>query len=220
VTSGTVLHVGWFAGSYASNPWWISPSFAGYTYVVDHGSFIGIYGHCMDGGARVSNGQYVTEGQILGLSGNTGASTGDHLHFEILPDGYVLNSYMYGRINPELLFGSGAINTKGDSITPIVQEDDLSAAEVQQILNHIDNTSMADRLWMQADNEARELVTRKDIVRDVVTALSSKIDGVSLDLKTWEQGDSEARHLATRKEVDEARDEILARLKKEAEEAK
>jgi hypothetical protein len=103
-TDGTVLHVGRLGGTYADNPWWIAPGFAGYTYVVDHGHFIGIYGHCMDGAARVTNGQRVTEGQVLGLSGNTGASTGPHLHFEALPDGYVLNSYMYGRINPATLF--------------------------------------------------------------------------------------------------------------------
>lgn len=116
VTSGTVRHVGRFGGSYADNPWWIAPSFAGFTYVVDHGWFIGIYGHCMDGAARVRAGQQVTEGQVLGLSGNTGASTGDHLHFEALPDGYILNSYMYGRMNPATLFGASLVSS--GTVTP------------------------------------------------------------------------------------------------------
>jgi len=120
---GTVLHIGRLSGTYADNPWWIAPGFAGYTYVVDHGSFIGIYGHCQDGGARVRQGQQVIEGQVLGLSGNTGASTGPHLHFEVLPDGYVLNSYMYGRINPARLFGAGSIATQG-TITPTESEED------------------------------------------------------------------------------------------------
>ena len=125
VTSGTVLHVGWLKGTYADNPWWIAPAFAGYTYVVDHGSFIGIYGHCLDGGSKVSVGQRVSEGQTLGPSGNTGASTGDHLHFEILPDGYNLNARMYGRIDPETLFGG--IQLQSATITPIPsQEDDLT----------------------------------------------------------------------------------------------
>ena len=123
VTSGTVLHIGRMPGTYADNPWWIQPAFAGYVAVIDHGSFIGIYGHCMDGSAKVRKGDRVAEGQVFVLSGNTGASTGDHLHFEILPDGYVLNSRMYGRINPASLFG-GIQFQSGTTTTPI-QEDDM-----------------------------------------------------------------------------------------------
>ena len=114
--AGTVLHVGRLSGTYADNPWWIAPAFAGFVYVVDHGWFIGIYGHCMDGGAQVAVGQQVADGQVLGLSGNTGASTGPHLHFEVLPDGYVLNSYMYGRINPMNVI-AGALNYAGAGVT-------------------------------------------------------------------------------------------------------
>lgn len=114
VTSGTVLHVGYYAGSYADNPEWISPNFAGWCYVINHdpapgfpNGFIGIYAHGQDGGNRVTVGQRVTEGQVIGLSGNTGGSTGPHLHFEILPDGWVTNSYMFGRVDPEQLFAGG-----------------------------------------------------------------------------------------------------------------
>jgi hypothetical protein len=136
-TDGVVLHVGRLGGTYADNPWWIAPSFAGYTYVVDHGHFIGIYGHCMDGGAKVTKGQRVTEGQVLGLSGNTGASTGPHLHFEALPDGYVLNSYMYGRINPATLFGTvtaqGEISVQATT-TPKEWDEMASAEEIRTIV--------------------------------------------------------------------------------------
>jgi murein DD-endopeptidase MepM/ murein hydrolase activator NlpD len=118
VADGTVLHVGWMAGTYADNPWWVAPGFAGYCAVIDHGSFIGIYGHCSDGSAKVSKGQRVAEGQVFILSGNTGGSTGPHLHFEILPDGYVLNSRFYGRIDPEPLF-TGSLSYDSESITPI-----------------------------------------------------------------------------------------------------
>lgn len=139
---GVVRHVGRLGGSYADNPWWIAPSFAGFTYVVDHGHFIGIYGHCMDGAARVSAGQRVAEGQVLGLSGNTGASTGPHLHFECLPDGYILNSYMYGRINPHTLFTTSSLSYAGTT-TAVKEEEDMG---------HVDSISE------QAKKEIAEMV--------------------------------------------------------------
>ncbi|HJW01367.1 MAG TPA: M23 family metallopeptidase [Arthrobacter sp.] len=191
VAAGTVVHVGRLAGTYADNAWWISPGFAGFTYVVDHGSFIGIYGHCMDGAARVSYGQRVSEGQVLGLSGNTGASTGDHLHFEVLPDGYVLNSYMYGRINPATLFGSASINPQG-TITPQEEEDDmaLSTEDKLFIQNEIERRhavtrdlirsegfSYANKVFLQETVESRAVVTR-DVIRAAVATLATFTPGI------------------------------------------
>ena len=119
VTAGKVLHVGYIGGTYADNPWWIQPGFAGFFYAVDHGSFIGIYGHCAEDGARVKVGDTVAEGQVLGLSGNTGASTGAHLHFEILVKPFTLNSFMYGRSNPAILFGSASLGLASNIITQL-----------------------------------------------------------------------------------------------------
>ena len=116
VTSGRVLHVGWFSGSYSDNPYWIAPGFAGWCYVIDHGDFVGIYAHGQEGGSRVTVGQTVTEGQVIGLSGNTGGSTGPHLHFEVLPNGWIVNSYMYGRINPATLFSG--ITVQSSPVAP------------------------------------------------------------------------------------------------------
>jgi len=147
VTAGTVLHVGWFGGSYADNPYWIAPGFAGFCYVVDHGDFVGIYAHCLEGGTRVKAGQRVSEGQVLGLSGNTGGSTGDHLHFETLPDGWITNSRMYGRINPATILAR--ISTQSATIeTP--KEDTLSAAEKDEIIRAIRAEGAKDRAYLKA----------------------------------------------------------------------
>lgn len=67
--AGRVSQVGW-SGDY------------GILIVVDHqGGYSTYYAHLSR--TRVEVGQYVEQGQALGLSGNTGLSTGPHLHFEI-----------------------------------------------------------------------------------------------------------------------------------------
>lgn len=53
--------------------------------IVDHGDGTSaIYMHLMQNGARVSLGQHVATGQLLALSGNTGWSSGPHLHFMVM----------------------------------------------------------------------------------------------------------------------------------------
>jgi hypothetical protein len=52
-----------------------------------------IYGHLSD--FTVKEGQYVHEGDLIGYSGNTGFSTGAHLHFGVKEDGNFINPSSY-----------------------------------------------------------------------------------------------------------------------------
>jgi murein DD-endopeptidase MepM/ murein hydrolase activator NlpD len=66
----------------------------GLTVIVDHGNDIrSIYGHLSK--VTVQPGQRVERGAELGLTGNTGRSSGPHLHYEILVKGQPVNPRAY-----------------------------------------------------------------------------------------------------------------------------
>ena len=76
---GRVSYAGWLGGY-------------GKVVIVSHpGGDRTLYGHLSK--IIVKEGQYVKQGQIIAKSGNTGNSTGPHLHFEIIKKGQHVNPY-------------------------------------------------------------------------------------------------------------------------------
>ncbi|MBR5554447.1 peptidoglycan DD-metalloendopeptidase family protein [bacterium] len=74
---GKVIYAGWYGGY-------------GKVVIIDHGRVNGkptttLYAHMST--IKVNNGQTVTKGQVIGLEGTTGYSTGPHCHFEVRIDG-------------------------------------------------------------------------------------------------------------------------------------
>jgi murein DD-endopeptidase MepM/ murein hydrolase activator NlpD len=66
----------------------------GLTVILEHGNDIRtIYGHLSKVG--VEAGQRVERGALLGLTGNTGRSSGPHLHYEVLVRGQAVNPRSY-----------------------------------------------------------------------------------------------------------------------------
>ena len=71
--SGTVIYAGWLGGY-------------GNLVVLDHGNGLSTaYAH--QSSIAAGNGQFVTQGQVIGYVGSTGNSTGPHLHLEVRVNG-------------------------------------------------------------------------------------------------------------------------------------
>lgn len=79
--AGTVVGAGWMGGY-------------GYCVLVDHGDGVRTrYAHLSS--IQCSVGQYVQQGEVIALTGNTGDSTGPHIHFEIIINGTAVNPAPY-----------------------------------------------------------------------------------------------------------------------------
>ena len=85
--SGKIISSGWSNGGYGN-------------YIqIDHGKgsggarYVTLYAHLAKRYVKV--GDYVTKGQAIGYMGNTGFSTGTHLHFEIIKNGKEINAMSY-----------------------------------------------------------------------------------------------------------------------------
>ena len=71
-----------------------SSSYGNYV-VISHGSGnTTLYGHMSS--RKVQAGQYVNQGDVIGITGSTGHSTGPHLHFEITENGVRINPLNHG----------------------------------------------------------------------------------------------------------------------------
>ena len=72
--------------------------YGNYVMVVHGGGYVTLYGHLSS--SHVSNGQYVSQGQVIATSGNTGASQGPHLHFEIRQASSISDFFGNNWLNP------------------------------------------------------------------------------------------------------------------------
>lgn len=76
----------------------LSQRYGGYgqCIMIDHGGGVTtLYGHMIYGSQKVSVGDKVEAGQVIALVGNTGVSSGPHLHFEVREGGTLVDPLNY-----------------------------------------------------------------------------------------------------------------------------
>lgn len=145
--SGTVLLCDWDVNLPGDDSWSASGYFQRFAFFKRFGGRLlvvkvadndyDVYAHLS--AWKVGYGQPVSEGQLVALSGDSSAGMdgqlGPHLHTERIVDlTYSTgNGLIFGRTDPTPLWGGMA--AMGGTITPLTQEDDMSEADVERIIN-------------------------------------------------------------------------------------
>ena len=107
--AGVVLFAGDSRGMGWPNIMYVNPDFdrsddvdssAGNYVVIDHDGLLTGYGHLEE--VHVAAGDHVSQGQQIGVCGQTGNSRGKHLHFDVVDPALPIDrAPYYGRVDPE-----------------------------------------------------------------------------------------------------------------------
>ena len=104
--------------------------YGNYVVITDQQGYTTKYAH-MDS-VTVSAGQSVTKGDPIGKSGNTGSSTGSHLHIECLYNGEYYNPLFYFEAGTQTLYGEIPGGNGGNVIPPESYDDAAVAALMRE----------------------------------------------------------------------------------------
>ena len=112
-------------------------SYGNYVVIEDSNGYCTKYAH-MDT-LSVSAGQTVTHGTTIGTTGNTGSSTGSHLHIECLYNGEYYNPLFYFDVGEGTLYGEspGGGGSPGNVIPPDSYDDATVQALMEEAARYL-----------------------------------------------------------------------------------
>ncbi len=105
--------------------------YGNYVVITDSKGYTTKYAH-MDS-LNVSAGQSVKKGDNIGKSGNTGSSTGSHLHIECLYNGEYYNSLFYFEAGEQTIYGETTGGTGGGT-SNVIPPESYDDATVQTLM--------------------------------------------------------------------------------------
>src|SRR5699024_5595854 len=120
-TSGTVSHAGWNDGGY------------GNLVTVKNGALDILYAHLSKVMKSVGDG--VSKGDIIGKSGNTGNSTGPHLHYEVRKNGKAIDPMKISSVS------KGVEKYRGVAKEALKMEDKFSTGNLNALLMQMESES-------------------------------------------------------------------------------
>ena len=113
-------------------------SYYGNYVVIEKDGYTTKYAH-MDS-LSVSAGQGITKGTVIGTTGNTGSSTGSHLHIECLYNGEYYNPLFYFDVGEGTLYGEspgGGGGAPGNAIPPDSYDDATVQALMEEAAKYL-----------------------------------------------------------------------------------
>ena len=111
--------------------------------IIDHGNdFLTLYGHLTK--VLVEPGDVVRQGDLIGLMGSTGYSTGEHLHLEIRYQGYILNPINYVDLSIDPSRGRPIVDDK-DEIIVTERKKDNDSETVKAEEKHDESSKAEDK---------------------------------------------------------------------------
>jgi murein DD-endopeptidase MepM/ murein hydrolase activator NlpD len=98
---------------------------------IDHpGKLSTVYGHLSDFALGIEEGVHVSQGELIGFVGNTGRSTGSHLHFEIVSNGKTVNPLVHPELKRAQLRGADLERFREQVKLALAERDREAAAEL------------------------------------------------------------------------------------------
>lgn len=132
---------------------WSGEGDYGVTIIIQHSWGRSYYGHLNK--TTVSKDMSVRRGEQIGLSGNTGESTGPHLHFGIKPnEPDMINGY-FGKVDPLPYFRLPATTTLAKNVDTVVTIPVLGAS-TSASLESSDESSAAQQTFTISENQFRQ----------------------------------------------------------------